>query len=84
MKTYYETRYNGDETITTTIGPKTIEFALREYKRLDNNQSMYILDTDIYIDGKLIESTTSEADGFFTFSELMLAMRNIYIVNSEG
>lgn len=79
----YETYYVGDEAIVTTIGHKTLSFILREYKRLDNNQSMYILDTDIRVDDILIESNTTEADDFFTFSELMLAMRNTYIVNAE-
>ena len=80
----YETYYVGDEAIVTTIGRKTLSFTLREYKRLDNNQSMYILDTDIRVDDILIESNTTEDRGFFTFSELMLAMRDTYIANSEG
>lgn len=80
----YETYYVGDEAIITTIGKKTLSFTLREYRMVDNNQSLYILDTDIYINDKLVESNTTEGQDFLTFSELMLAMRDIYIVNSEG
>lgn len=80
----YETYYVGDESIVTTIGKKTLSFTLREYKRVDNNQSLYILDTDIRIDDVLVESNTTEGQDFLTFSELMLAMRDTYIVNSEG
>ena len=80
----YETYYVGDESIVTTIGNKTLSFTLREYRRADDNQSLYILDTDIYVDDKLVESNTTEGQDFLTFSELMLAMRDIYIVNSEG
>lgn len=80
----YETYYVGDEAIITTIGKKTLSFTLREYRKVDNNQSLYILDTDIYVDDKLVESNTTEGQDFLTFSELMLAMRDIYIVNSEG
>ena len=80
----YETYYVGDEAIVTTIGRKTLSFTLREYKRIDNNQSLYILDTDIRVDDILIESNTTEDRDFLTFSELMLAMRDVYIVNSEG
>ena len=75
------TAYNGDETITVTRDNKTIVFTLREYLQLGEQgerTSSYILDTDIYVDKELIYSDTSEADGFFTFSELMLKMRNIY------
>lgn len=74
----YETYYVGDETIVTTTGSKTLSFTLREYRRVDNNQSLYILDTDIYDDKTLIHSDTSEANGFLTFPELMLKMRDIY------
>ena len=80
----YETYYVGDEAIITTIGKKTLSFTLREYRKVDNNQSLYILDTDIYVNDKLVESNTTEGQDFLTFSELMLAMRDIYIVNSEG
>ena len=80
----YETYYVGDEAIITTIGKKTLSFTLREYRNVDNNQSLYILDTDIYVNDKLVESNTTEGQDFLTFSELMLAMRDTYIVNSEG
>ena len=80
----YETYYVGDESIITTIGKKTLSFTLREYRRVDDNQSLYILDTDIYDDKELIYSDTSEANGFFTFPELMLKMRNIYNTFTEG
>ena len=80
----YETYYVGDESIVTTIGSKTLSFTLREYRRVDDNLSVYILDTDIYVNDKLVESNTTEGQDFLTFSELMLAMRDIYIVNSEG
>ena len=80
----YETYYVGDESIVTTIGSKTLSFTLREYRRVDDNQSVYILDTDIYVNDKLVESNTTEGQDFLTFSELMLAMRDTYIVNSEG
>ena len=79
----YETYYVGDESIITTIGKKTLSFTLREYRNVDNNQSLYILDTDIYVNDKLVESNTTEGQDFLTFSELMLAMRDTYIVNSE-
>ena len=79
----YETYYVGDESIVTTIGSKTLSFTLREYRRVDDNQSVYILDTDIYVNDKLVESNTTEGQDFLTFSELMLTMRDIYIVNSE-
>lgn len=75
------TAYNGDETITVTNNSKTAVFTLREYLILGDNgerTSSYILDTDIYVDSTLIHSDTSEANGFLTFSELMLKMRNIY------
>lgn len=75
------TAYNGDETITVTRNNKTIVFTLREYLQLGEQgerTSSYILDTDIYVDSTLIHSDTSEANGFLTFPELMLAMRNIY------
>ena len=80
----YETYYVGDESIVTTIGSKTLSFTLREYRRVDDNLSVYILDTDIYVNDKLVESNTTEGQDFLTFSELMLAMRDTYIVNSEG
>ena len=75
------TAYNGDETITVTKDKKTIVFTLREYLQLGEHgerTSSYILDTDIYDDKELIYSDTSEADGFFTFPELMIKMRDIY------
>lgn len=75
------TAYNGDETITVTRDKKTIVFTLREYLQLGEHgerTSSYILDTDIYVDSTLIHSDTSEANGFLTFPELMLKMRNIY------
>ena len=74
----YETYYVGDESIITTIGKKTLSFTLREYRRVDDNQSLYILDTDIYVDSTLVHSDTSEANGFLTFPELILKMRIIY------
>ena len=80
------TAYNGDETITVTRNNKTIVFTLREYLQLgehDERTSSYILDTDIYVDKELIYSDTSEANGFFTFPELMLKMRNIYNTFAE-
>lgn len=79
----YETYYVGDETIVTTIGKKTLSFTLREYRRVDNNQSLYILDTDTYINDKLVESNTTEGQDFLTFSELMLEMRDIYNTFTE-
>ena len=75
------TAYNGDETVTVTRNNKTIVFTLREYLQLgeqDERTSSYSLDTDIYDDKELIYSDTSEANGFLTFPELMLKMRNIY------
>ena len=75
------TAYNGDETITVTRDNKTIVFTLREYLQLGEQgerTSSYILDTDIYVDKVLIYSDTSEANGFFTFPELMLKMHIIY------
>lgn len=75
------TAYNGDETITVTKDKKTIVFTLREYLQLGEHgerTSSYILDTDIYVDSTLIHSDTSEANGFLTFPELMIKMRNIY------
>lgn len=79
----YETYYVGDETIVTTIGSKTLSFTLREYRRVDNNQSLYILDTDTHVDDVPIESNTTEGQDFLTFSELMLAMRDIYNTLTE-
>lgn len=79
----YETYYVGDETIVTTTGSKTLSFTLREYRRVDNNQSLYILDTDTRVDDTLTESNTTEGQDFLTFSELMLAMRNIYNTFTE-
>lgn len=79
----YETYYVGDESIITTIGNKTLSFTLREYRRVDDNQSLYILDTDIYVNDKLVESNTTEGQDFLTFSELMLAMRDIYNTFTE-
>ena len=80
------TAYNGDETITVTRNKKTIVFTLREYLQLgehDERTSSYILDTDIYVDSTLIHSDTSEANGFLTFPELMVKMRNIYNTFTE-
>ena len=80
------TAYNGDETITVTKDKKTIVFTLREYLQLGEQgerTSSYILDTDIYVDKTLIHSDTSEANGFFTFPELMVKMRNIYNTFTE-
>ena len=80
------TAYNGDETITVTRNNKTIVFTLREYLQLGEHgerTSSYILDTDIYVDKTLIHSDTSEANGFFTFPELMVKMRNIYNTFAE-
>lgn len=74
----YETYYVGDETIVTTTGSKTLCFTLREYRRVDNNQSLYILDTDTHVNDVPMESNTTEGQDFLTFSELMLAMCNIY------
>lgn len=79
----YETYYVGDETIVTTIGSKTLSFTLREYRRVDNNQSLYILDTDTHVNDIPIESNTTEGQDFLTFSELMLAMRDIYNTFTE-
>ena len=79
----YETYYVGDESIVTTIGKKTLSFTLREYRRVDDNQSVYILDTDIYDDKELIYSDTSEASGFLTFPELMIKMHIIYNTLTE-
>lgn len=79
----YETYYVGDETIVTTIGSKTLSFTLREYRRVDNNQSLYILDTDTHVDNVPVESNTTEGQDFLTFSELMLEMRNIYNTLTE-
>ena len=75
------TAYNGDETITVTRNNKTIVFTLREYLQLGEQgerTSSYILDTDIYVNDKLVESNTTEGQDFLTFPELMLKMRNIY------
>lgn len=80
----YETYYVGDETIFTTTGSKTLSFTLREYRRVDNNQSLYILDTDTHINDVPIESNTTEGQDFLTFSELMLEMRDIYNTSMEG
>lgn len=80
------TAYNGDETITVTRDKKTIVFTLREYLQLgehDERTSSYILDTDIYVDSTLIHSDTSEANGFLTFPELMIKMRDIYNTFTE-
>ena len=80
------TAYNGDETITVTRDNKTIVFTLREYLQLGEQgerTSSYILDTDIYVNDKLVESNTTEGQDFFTFSELMLAMRDIYNTFAE-
>ena len=80
------TAYNGDETITVTRNNKTIVFTLREYLQLGEHgerTSSYILDTDIYVDSTLIHSDTSEANGFLTFPELMVKMRNIYNTFTE-
>ena len=79
----YETYYVGDESIVTTIGSKTLSFTLREYRRVDNNQSLYILDTDTHVNDVPVESNTTEGQDFLTFSELMLAMRNIYNTFTE-
>ena len=79
----YETYYVGDETIVTTTGSKTLSFTLREYRRVDNNQSLYILDTDTHVNDVLTESNTTEGQDFLTFPELMLAMRNIYNTFTE-
>lgn len=79
----YETYYVGDETIVTTTGSKTLSFTLREYRRVDNNQSLYILDTDTYVNDVLKESNTTEGQDFLTFPELMLAMRDIYNTFTE-
>ena len=75
------TAYNGDEIITVTRNKKTIVFTLREYLQLGEQgeqTSSYILDTDIYDGKELIYSDTSEDNGFLTFPELMVKMRNIY------
>ena len=75
------TAYNGDETITVTRNNKTIVFTLRECLQLgehDERTSSYILDTNICVDSTLVHSDASEANGFLTFPELMLKMRNIY------
>lgn len=80
------TAYNGDETITVTRNNKTIVFTLREYLQLGEQgerTSSYILDTDIYVDSTLIHSDTSEANGFLTFPELMVKMRDIYNTFTE-
>ena len=80
------TAYNGDETITVTRDNKTIVFTLREYLQLGEQgerTSSYILDTDIYVDSTLIHSDTSEANGFLTFPELTVKMRNIYNTFTE-
>lgn len=80
------TAYNGDETITVTRDKKTIVFTLREYLQLGEHgerTSSYILDTDIYDGKELIYSDTSEANGFLTFPELMIKMRNIYNTFTE-
>lgn len=79
----YETYYVGDETIVTTTGSKTLSFTLREYRRVDNNQSLYILDTDTHVDDVPMESNTTEGQDFLTFSELMMAMRDIYNTFTE-
>lgn len=79
----YETYYVGDETIVTTTGSKTLSFTLREYRRVDNNQSLYILDTDTHVDDIPVESNTTEDRDFLTFSELMMAMRDIYNTFTE-
>lgn len=79
----YETYYVGDESIVTTIGNKTLSFTLREYRRVDNNQSLYILDTDTRVNDTLVESNTTEGQDFLTFSELMLTMRDIYNTFTE-
>ena len=79
----YETYYVGDETIVTTTGSKTLSFTLREYRRVDNNQSLYILDTDTHVNDVLTESNTTEGQDFLTFPELMLTMRNIYNTFTE-
>lgn len=81
-----KTAYNGDETITVTRDKKTVVFTLREYLQLGEHgerTSSYILDTDIYVDSTLIHSDTSEANGFLTFPELMIKMRNIYNTFTE-
>lgn len=81
------TAYNGDETITVTRNKKTIVFTLREYLQLGEQgerTSSYILDTDIYDGSTLIHSDTSEANGFFTFPELMRKMSKIYNIFMEG
>ena len=68
------TAYNGDETITVTRNNKTIVFTLREHGER----------TSSYIDDKtLIYSDTSEANGFLTFPELTIKMRNIYNTFAE-
>ena len=80
------TAYNGDETITVTRDKKTIVFTLREYLQLGEQgerTSSYILDTDIYVDSTLIHSDISEANGFLTFPELMVKMRDIYNTFTE-
>ena len=80
------TAYNGDETITVTRNNKTIVFTLREYLQLGEQgekTSSYILDTDIYDGKELIYSDTSEANGFFTFPELTVKMRDIYNTFTE-
>ena len=80
------TAYNGDEIITVTIDNKTIVFTLREYLQLGEQgerTSSYILDTDIYDDKVLIYSDTSEANGFLTFPELMIKMRDTYNTFTE-
>lgn len=80
------TVYNGDETVTVTRNNKTIVFTLREYLQLGEQgecTSSYILDTDIYDDKELIYSDTSEANGFFTFPELMIKMHIIYNTFAE-
>ena len=79
----YETYYVGDETIITTTGSKTLSFTLREDRRVDNNQSLYILDTDTCVNDVPTESNTTEGQDFLTFSELMLAMRDIYNTFTE-
>lgn len=79
----YETYYVGDESIITTIGNKTLSFTLREYRRVDNNQSLYILDTDTHVNDVPVESNTTEGQDFLTFSELMLEMRDIYNTLTE-
>ena len=75
------TAYNGDETITVTRNNNTIVFTLREYLQLGEQgerTSSYILDTNICVDSTLIHSDANEDNGFLTFPELMLKMRNIY------